>query len=113
MVEMNLLFVLHPHQNGWRWAIMRANVAELMAEPTQRCINAAHVPDGSVLDGLTDTKTIADKIGQHALYTLLHFGHLCGVNFPVESVTLDYDPITSPAPSLDQARWVTGQIAQL
>ena len=99
-----LLFVLHPHLGGWRWAIMRATLEELLAEPTRRCVNA----------GREDTREAADTIGQYGLYSILSFAAGIGVTCPVSNVSLDYDPIPEPTPaSTGDAVEVTSQVLQI
>ena len=83
MVECPLLFVLHPHLEGWRWAIMVATVEELLMEPRSRCVNA----------GYADTRQEADEIGQIGLYSILSFGDRVGIRIPVSNVSLDHDPL--------------------
>ena len=80
-----LLFVLHPHLGGWRWAIMSATVEELLAEPTRRCVNAKWCA----------TRDEADERGQDALYSILSFASRLEpqVVTPVSNVSLDHDPI--------------------
>ena len=78
-----LLFLIHPHRHGYRWAIMRATEAEMLAEPTSRCVNA----------GFSDTAEHADQVGQLALYTVLSFAQQIGIGCNVTPVTLDHDPL--------------------
>lgn len=104
MNQVPLLFVLHPHLDGWRWAIMRATVAELMAEPTRRCINA----------GGEDTREYADTIGQYGLYSILSFASSIGIECPVQNVSLDYDPIPEPKAATEgDAVEISPQVLQI
>lgn len=80
-----LLFVLHPHQHGWRWAIYRVDERTMLANPRAGCVNA----------GFQRTKQEADDIGQQCLYTLLSFVSLLGHNAPVTARTYDTD-LTPP-----------------
>lgn len=83
MSQVPLLFVLHPHKDGWRWAVMTATVDELLLEPTRRCVNAKWCA----------TRDEADEHGQDALYSILSFASTIQVACPVSNVSLDYDPI--------------------
>lgn len=99
-----LLFVLHPHLGGWRWAIMSATVDELLTEPGQRCINA----------GREDTREAADTFGQSSLYSILTFAHRVGVQCQVSTVSLDADPFPAPAAAdPGEAVQVTDQLLQI
>ena len=80
-----LLFVLHPHKHGYRWALMRATEDELLAEPTRRCVNA----------GFSDTLEHADIVGQIALYSVLSFAATVGMSCKVTALTLGHDPLPS------------------
>lgn len=80
-----LLFVLHRHKHGYRWALMRATEAELLAEPTKRCVNA----------GFSDTLEHADMVGQIALYSVLSFAASVGMTCKVTPLTLDHDPLSA------------------
>lgn len=84
-MQVPLLFVLHPHLDGWRWAIMTATVEQLIEEPTRRCVNAKWCA----------TREEADERGQDALYSILSFTSRLSppIGCPVSNVALDYDPI--------------------
>lgn len=99
-----LVFLLHPHLHGWRWAIYWANRDRVLAEPLSRCVNAGFEPD----------QRSADLHGQDCLYTLLNFGQLTKVaqSIPVDAVTLDYDPIPPSALGLEAVQ-VSPNILQL
>ncbi len=104
MHPVGLLFVLHPHLNGWRWAIMTATVDELLNEPSQRCVNA----------GREETREAADTFGQSSLYTLLSFAQRVGVQVNVSVVSLDADPFPHPmAANPGDAVQVTPQLLQI
>ena len=104
MSQVPLLFVLHPHLHGCRWAIMRATVEELIARPTVGCINA----------GFGDTKEAADQLGQLALYSILSFASTIQVQCPVSNVSLDYDPVPDPREmSTADAVQVSPQVLQI
>jgi hypothetical protein len=92
---LSLLFVLHPHLYGWRWAVMRATEAELLAEPTRRCVNAGFAVD----------RADADDRGQLALYTVLAFAASLNLSCPVTAVELDHDPLT-----VDETQLVAVQV---
>lgn len=80
-----LLFVLHPHQHGWRWAIYHVSERDMLANPRAGCVNA----------GFQLSRHEADDIGQQCLYTLLSFGSKLGHKLPVKAFTYDFD-LTPP-----------------
>jgi hypothetical protein len=99
---LSLLFVLHPHLYGWRWAVMRATKTELLAEPTRRCVNA----------GFASDKADADDRGQLALYTVLAFAASLNLSCPVTAVELDHDPLTVDETRLEVVQ-VTDSVLQI
>jgi hypothetical protein len=75
---------------------MRATEAQLLAEPTRRCVNAGFAVD----------KADADDVGQIALYTVLAFAASLNLSCPVTAVELDHDPLT-----VDETQLVAVQVA--
>jgi hypothetical protein len=80
-----LLFVLHPHQHGWRWAIYRVPEQEMLANPRAGCINA----------GFELTKDEANLRGQDCLASVTQFAAAIGVAAPVTPFTYNTD-LTPP-----------------
>lgn len=80
-----LLFVLHPHQHGWRWAIYRVPEAEMLDNPRAGCINSGHC----------GTKDAANLYGQDCLATLTQFAAAIGVATQVIPLTYNTD-LTPP-----------------
>lgn len=78
-----LVFVIHPHRVGFRWAIYWASPEFAYQEPFKRCVNA----------GWCATRQDADLEGQTALYTVLNFVRMIGLACPVSSVDWVDDPI--------------------
>ena len=99
---LSLLFVLHPHLYGWRWAIMRATEAQLVAEPTRRCVNA----------GFSVDRADADDRGQLALYTVLAFAASLNLSCPVTAIELDYDPLPFDETQLEMVQ-VSASVLQM
>jgi hypothetical protein len=85
---MRLVFLLHPHQHGWRWAIYWAKPDNVTDRPLEQCVNA----------GFEATRDEADRRGQDCLYTVLAFMARTGRPVPkVEPITLDSDPLPPAA----------------
>jgi len=105
MPPVEVLFVLHPHLHGWRWAIMFATVEQLLTEPALRCVNAK----------FCNTLEEADEHGQNCLYSILAFNQrMGGPPINVSNVSLDYDPIPKPrAYTNDEAIQVGPQVLQI
>lgn len=80
---MTLLFVLHPFQHGWRWAIYLATRAQFDADPLSNCVNA----------GFQVEQADADAEGQTCLYTVISFCSRIRVKVQTVPVTLDHDPL--------------------
>lgn len=96
-----LLFVLHPHQHGWRWAIYHVSERDMLANPRSGCINS----------GFQLSQPAADDIGQQCLYTLLGFISKTGGRHHVTARTYDTD-LTPPDVQL-QALQVSDNILQM
>lgn len=96
-----LVFMLHPHRWGWRWAIYWASPEQAEAEPLERCVNAGFEAD----------KDEADRRGQDCLYTVLSWmGRTKRRVPPVVPVTLDSDPLPDVPMEFVQ---VTDQVVQM
>ena len=84
-----LLFVLHPSQGHWRWAIYHTSEQGLRENPSQ---------DGAINAGLQPTREAADDIGQQCLYTLLSFISLTKGQAPVTALSFDHDLVPAGVP---------------
>ena len=78
-----LIYMLHRHRGGWRWAVHHAWESQVNDNPLAGCINA----------GWAETEEAADELGQVVLYSMLKWFHLAGLKATVVNLRPETDPV--------------------